>query len=207
MNREQCYDPAMESKFLRIWNTIDLEERILNGAALLGIIFIFCPWLSGEWLGGDPVSYTGTGFYTSFLGIIVLLMLSFVVLSTAIPLFGGPVILRRRYKETVRLLLSAQATILVLASLSVLTKITYEFTRMEIRFGIYFTFIGCLVTTLYTFLKWQEHRRNASHDLFHHPEDTGHAEENHVVESSLPTPPPPPAPPALEPEEHPIYRN
>lgn len=197
----------MESKFSRIWNSIDLEERILNGAALVGIAFVFAPWVSGEWLGGDPVSYAGTGFYTSFLGIVVFLLLSFVVLSTAVPLLGGPVILRRRNKETVRLLLSAQATILVLASLSVLTKITYEFTRMEIRFGIYFTFVGCLVTTLYCFLKWQEHRRNASQDLFHHPEDVVHEVDAHVTESSLPPPPPPPAPPALEPEEHPVYRN
>jgi len=183
---------------------VDLEERILNGAALIGIIFVFFPWMSGEWLGG-AVSYTGTGFYTSFLGIVILLLLSFIVLSTLVPLLGGPIILRRRNKESVRLILSAQATILVLACLSVLTKITNEFARMEIRFGIYFTFIGCLVTTLYCFLKWQEHRRHASHEYFHHPEDAGHV--NEVVESSMPTPPPPPPPPPLEPEEHPIHRN
>lgn len=194
----------MESKFSRIWDSIDLEEKILNAAAIVGMIFIFFPWISGEWLGGDAVSYSGVGFYTSFLGIIVLLMLGFVVLTTLSPLLGGPVILRRKHKETVRFVLSVQATVLVLASLSVLTKITYEFTRMEIRFGIYLTLIGCLVTTLYCFLRWQEQRRSGSQEVFHHPEDN--APEEQIVESSIPPPPPPPPPPPLEPEEHNIHR-
>ncbi len=194
----------MESRFSRILHGIDLEEKILNGAAVVGIISVFLPWISGEWLGGDSVSYSGTNFYTSFLGIIILLMLSFIIVITASPLFGGPVIIRRRYRDVVRLLLSAQATVLVLASLSVLTKITYEFTRMEIRFGIYFALIGCLVATLYSFLKWQEHLKEETQEVFHHPEDTGPVED--VVESSMPLPPPPPPPPPLEPEDHHIHR-
>lgn len=194
----------MESTFTRIWHTIDLEERILNASAIIAMVSIFFPWISGEWLGGDEVSYTGTSFYTSFLGVIIFLMLAFIVASTLSPMLGGPIILRRRHKDITRLLLSGQATILVLASLSVLTKITYEFTRMEIRFGIYLTLIGCLVATLYSFLKWQEHRRDEDQETFHHPEDTGPVED--VVESTIPTPPPPPAPPPLEPEEHPTYR-
>lgn len=193
----------MESRFSRILQNIDLEERILNAAAVVGLVSVFLPWISGEWLGGN-VRYAGTEFYTSFLGIIVLLLLAFIVLVTASPLLGGPVILRRRNRDAIRLLLASHATVLVLASLSVLTKITYEFTRMEIRFGIYFTLIGCLVTTLYSFLKWQEHLKDQTQETFHHPEDTGPAED--IVESSVPPPPPPPPPPPLEPEEHHIHR-
>lgn len=193
----------MESKFARIWHTVDLEERILNAGAIVAMVSIFFPWISGEWLGGD-VRYSGVGFYTSFLGVIIFCMLAFIVASTLSPMLGGPVILRRRHKDVARLLLSAQATILVLASLSVLTKITYEFTRMEIRFGIYLTLVGCLVATLYSFLKWQEHRKDDEQETFHHPEDTGPVED--VVESMVPPPPPPPPPPPLEPEEHNIHR-
>lgn len=189
---------------MRMWHGIDLEERILNAAAIVGMASIFFPWISGEWLGGDEVSYTGTSFYTSFLGVIVFLMLLVIVASTLSPMLGGPIILKRRYKDITRLLLSAQATILVLASLSVLTKITYEFTRMEIRFGIYLTLVGCLVATLYSFLRWQEHRKDEDQEVFHHPEDTGPVED--IVESGIPPPPPPPPPPPLEPEEHPMHR-
>lgn len=190
----------MVSAAKRLWTTLDLEERILNAAALLSLASIFFPWLSGEWLGGDTVTYTGWGFYTSFIGITVFVLLLGLLLITLVPLFGGPILLRKKYRDLVRLFLAVQSTVLLLAALSVLMKVTYEFSRIEIRFGIYLTLIGSIIVSIYTFLRWQEDRKNQTHEVFHHPEGTTVFEEKQ--ESMQPAPPPPPPPPPLEPEEY-----
>jgi hypothetical protein len=178
------------------------EEQFLNGGALLTIIGVFLPWMSGEWLGGDTVTYSGFSFYTSFLGIAIFLLQLFLVLVTLVPLSGGPVVIKKRHREVVRFYTASIAAILVLAALSVLMKVTFEFSRMEVRFGIYVTLIGSLVTLVYAFLRLQEQRKSQVQELFHHPEDQHQREE--AKETYL-APPPPPPPPAPAPEEHRLY--
>lgn len=194
--------PAMVTRVLRVISALDLEEQILNSGAMIAMVGVFLPWLGGEWLGGDEVIYSGLGFYTSFLGLVILLLHTFILLITAVPLTGGPILVRKRFRELVRLCAALQATILVLAALSVLTKMTFEFSRMEVRFGIYVCLIGSLVAALYAFLRMQEQRRTQVQELFHHPEDFAvpSAREGAAV-----PPPPPPPPPAPEPEEHRIF--
>lgn len=193
----------MVSKMKRIWSTIELEERILNGAALVSLISVFLPWLSGEWLGGDSVTYTGFGFYTSFIGIAVFILLLFILLITFLPLLGGPILVRRKHREGIRLYLALQVSVLLLASLSVLTKVTYEFSRIEIRFGIYLALIGSIIVSIYAFLRWQEERKSDVPGVFHHPEDPVAINER---PESFHTPPPPPPPPPLQPEEYHLHR-
>ncbi len=144
----------------------------------------------------DLVSRRDRGF-VSLLNFFLLLFI--LLLITLVPLFGGPILLRKRYREVIRLCLAGQSTILLLAALSVLMKVTYEFSRIEIRFGVYFALIGSIVVTIYCFLRWQEDRKAEIHDLFRHPEDNKVMSER--LESTLPSPPPPPPPPPLEPEE------
>ena len=192
----------MASPFFRKVAALELEEQILNAGALLGLFGVFFPWMGGEWLGGDTVDYGGFGFYTSFLGIAIFLLNVYLILITLIPLSGGPVLLRRQNKEIMRLCASALSSILILSALSVLTKVTFEFSRMEIRFGIYVSLIGSLVATLYAFLRYREQRRKEVHELFHHPEDPA-APSVRNESSSIPAPPPPPPPPS--PEEHRLH--
>lgn len=191
----------MISRIQRAIRSLDLEERILNGASIFALVSIFLPWISGELLGQDFVSYSGFEFFTSFIGILVFLLHATLLMISAVPLFGGPIVVRRRHKDFMRLCLSLQATILTVAALSVLTKVTYDYTRMEIRFGIYFTFIGSLVSSLYAAWKYQEFRKSEDHDVFRHPEDQSAPMEDRM-ESNKPLPPPPPPPPPLAPEEH-----
>jgi len=193
----------MNARIVRNLLKLELEEQILNAGVLVGLVGVFFPWLSGEWLGGDSITYSGFGFYTSFLGIAIFLILLFILLITVVPLAGGPVIIKKRYREFVRFAAALQATILILAALSVLTKVTFEFSRMEVRFGIYVCLIGNLVTLLYASLRLQEQRRSQVQELFHHPEAPGQVTT--AKESSVPPPPPPPPPPAPEPEEHRLY--
>lgn len=180
-------------------SSMDLEERILNGASLFAFISVFMPWLSGEWLGEDFVSYSGFRFFTAAIGI-TFFLLHLVQLSISLsPMFGGPQLVRGHRKDVVRLCLTVQATILSLAALSVLTSITYDYTRMEIRFGIYCAFIGSLVSAFYSFWKMQEHNKAGVPEIFHHPDTVEAAPEPHPVHHSHIPPPPPPPP--LEPEE------
>jgi hypothetical protein len=189
----------MESRLKRMWSALNLEERILNGAAIVCFISIFLPWLSGELPNDDKILYTGFDYYTSFIGITVFIFLVAILLLTLIPLFGGPIVFRKKHRENVRFFLSIQCTVLLLAALSVLVKVGYGYTRIEISYGIYMAIIGSIIMTIYTFLRWQEEKKSETHDLFHHPEDG--RPHSGKVESTIPTPPPPPPPPPLEPEE------
>lgn len=197
-----CFAP-MTSHFVRKLLALELEEKILNGGAVLCLIGVFLPWIGVEKLGGIYESNSGFGSYTSFIGIVVFGISLFILLVTFIPLTGGPILVRRRYRELVRLCLAAQATILVLAALSVLIKVTFEFSRMEIRFGIYVSLIGSLVALLYAFLRFQEQRRSDVQELFHHPEEQGKPVDK---EDFVEVPPPPPPPPPSPIEDHRTYR-
>jgi hypothetical protein len=189
--------------------SLDLEEKILNAGVLVALIGVFFPWVGGEWLGGESVTYQGFRFYTGFLGIAVFGLELFVLLITLIPLTGGPALVRKQNKNAVRLLATAESTILILASLSVLTKTTLEFARMELRFGIYISLIGSLVALLYSFLRYQDQKRKEVHELFHHPEDTLSTlptpPEQQSTQTAIPTSSVPPPPDALEPEEHRLH--
>lgn len=182
----------------RLMTALDLEERILTAATLFAMISVFLPWMSGEWLGDKEITFTGFGFYTSFIGNIIFVLLLALLILTVAPGIGHPIIARRSIRDLVRVAFASQATVLSLAALSVLVNITYDYTRMNIRFGVYCTFIGSLIAAFYAFWKWQEHRAGMSTEVFHHPDD--HIEPEERVE--MPLQPPPPPPPPLEPEEH-----
>lgn len=189
----------MRLKLKHALTGLDLEERILNGATAVSLVFLFFPWLSGQFLGGDPVSYSGLQFYVSYVGAAILLIQLVMLLITFLPMLGGPAIVKRPWRASVRLWLAAQSAVLTLASLSVLTRVTYEFRGLEIRFGVYFSLVCSLIATLYAFLLWQEEHRKEVQDLFHHPEDTAAPPPAPEIRTTLPPPPPPPP---LQPEEH-----
>jgi hypothetical protein len=168
---------------LRNLQSLELEERILNAGAVVAAVSVFLPWMSGEWLGGDTLTFSGFGFYTSFLGFTIFLLNAFLLALTLVPLAGGPILIKKRHRELIRLLLSAEASLLVLACLSVLTKVTFEFSRMEVRFGIYFCLVGNLVTLFEAFLRFLEQRKTSVQELFHHPEDVGPLDRKETLTS------------------------
>jgi hypothetical protein len=192
----------MWKKLQTALSSLDLEERILNGATIGAIVFLFFPWLSGQFLGGDPVSYSGLQFYVSYIGGAILLLHVVTLLVTFLPMVGGPAIVKRSWRSVARLWLTLQAAVLTMASLSVLTRVTYEFRGLSVRYGVYFSLVCGLVAALYAFLQWQEERRKEVHDLFHHPEDVTHTPVPQPELRTQPLPPPPPPPPPLQPEEH-----
>ena len=130
--------------------------------------------------------YSGLGFFTSFIGIAILMLHLFILLVTVVPLAGGPDIVSKLRRNALRLLACILASVLTIAVWSVLTKFTFEFSRVEIHFGLYVTMIGSFVATLYGFLLFQE-ERGSIHGLVH---DSG-AKEHSA-----------PPPPSEEPEEY-----
>ncbi len=197
---------AMSNRLHRILSTVDLEERILNIGALLAIIGVLLPWISGQWGGQDEQVFSGLGFFTSFIGIAVALLHLIAVAILAVPLLGGRRLVAQGRQHVVRFFLTLTASVLILAALSVLTKVTLEFPRMGLRFGVYVSLIGSLVSTLYAYLLYREQRRHEVRELFHHPEDHFlHVAPSTPVVAS-PSSPPPPPPPPLPAEEHPVIR-
>lgn len=207
---------TMIKHFVRNIMQLELEEKILNAGAFIALLGVCMPWLGGEWLGGEFVSFSGFAFYTSFMGIAAFVLHTVVLLITAVPAAGGSKIVKDQYKNMTRLGASVVAATLSMSSLSVLTKITFEFSRMEVRFGIYVTIIGGLVASLYSFLRVQDENKQYVHELFRHPEEPSFpsSEEDQVpYQPSTPAPPPPPTPTVEEhrmhPRKHPValHRN
>ncbi len=186
----------------RALSSLDLEERILHIGSFVAVVGVLFPWMSGEWLGGDQMTYSGLGFFTAPFGLLVLMLHLSLLGFTFLPLLGGPVLVRRPMLPVVRLLLGSQALILTLGTLAVLTNVTFEFSRMEVRFGIYLSLIGSLVTALYAFLEWQQQRKRNVQELFHHPEQQTPVERDvwKPVGNAVPPPPPP-----LAPEDHHLH--
>lgn len=192
----------MASSFIRSVQSLDLEERILNLGLLGAIIGIFLPWFSGEWLGDETRVFNGLGFYTSVLGIVILLLHLFCLALTASPLVGGPHILKRKHREAVRFAAAILACVLALSALSVLTNLTFDFSRMEVRFGMYITLVASIVVALESGLRFKEQRRHEGvEEAFHHPDDVT-ARRGADEPPSIPPPPPPPPPPPMAPEDH-----
>ena len=189
----------MQSRLKRLLTVLDLEERILAGAAFVALVSVFLPWMSGQWLSDESVSYSGVQFFTAYLGIVIALSNIVILFVTIAPALGGSPLLKRRQRETTRVSLAVLSSVLTLAALSVLINVTYDYTRMDIRFGIYATFAGCVVSAFYAFWKLQEFRKNEPQEHFRHPEESSLPEERREMFVSPPPPPPPPAP--LEPEE------
>lgn len=189
----------MAQSFKRILSGLDLEDRILSAASLFAFISVFFPWMSGQWLSDDAVSYSGVQFFTAYIGIAVALCALAVCAMTILPATGVQLPFKRRQREILRVTFALLATVLTLAALSVLINVTYDYTRMDIRFGIYGTFAGSIVSAFYAFWKLQEFRKSEPHELFHHPETPLSQEERRETFIS---PPPPPPPPPLEPEEY-----
>lgn len=197
---------AMTNRFSRLLSAVDLEERILNIGALLAIVGVLMPWISGQWGGQDEQVFSGLGFFTSFIGLAVVLLHLTAVAILAFPLLGGRQLVPQGRRHVARFFLTLTASVLILAALSVLTKVTLEFPRMGLRFGIYVSLIGSLISTLYAYLLYREQRRHEVRELFHHPEDHfRHVPPAAPATTSSATPPPPPPPP-LEAEEHPVIR-
>jgi hypothetical protein len=202
---------AVASMWLKKLAALELEEKILNGGLCLAIVGIFLPWIGGRPSLIDTTTrmYSGLGFHTGFIGLTVLALLLFTLLITVVPLTSGKTLVRRHLRPTVRLCTTALSTILTLAALSVLLKVTLESPGMEVRFGVYVSLVGCLIAALYGFLAYQEDHRRQTQGMFQYPPPEPKAPAPTPVQPARDRPDVPPGsnvPPPPPPEEHPVPR-
>lgn len=184
---------------------MELEEQILHAAVLVSALGVVLPWF-GEQQGSSSTLWTGFGFYTAYLGTAVFLLQMAIVALTLSPMLSGPILVRRRSRNYARLVMSVLGFVLLMATLSVLLRVTYESPSANIRFGIIVSIIGSGVGTLYSYLRYHQQMKSQVQELFHHPDEvsaiakrvTAKAAEEEAV---LP-PPPPPTPPPAEDHHH-----
>jgi MFS family permease len=195
----------MYEKFFRVLRALELEEKVLHIGVLLCLFGLLFPWV-GILLYGNAQQWNGFGYHTGFIGHSVFLIQLYLLAMTVSPLLTGRVLLRKQRKNVIRLLLSALCTAFILAAFSILLRLTSEVSGAEIRFGIYIALIGSSVTTLYSFLRYQEELQNQAQSIFHHPDEPSkNALKQDVLsspEEKLPPLPPPP-PQQSPPEDHP----
>lgn len=194
-------------QILRSLASMELEEQILHLGVFVALGGVFLPWIGGEWLGGDSITHSGLGYYTGYMGITIAALHTFVLLIALVPLSGGPQLVSKTKKDSYRFFVCLQATILTLASLSVLTKTTLDFARLEIRFGVYVSLIGSLVASLYAYLRYKEQQKREVQSIFHYPTETTEQTADvsqEPMQSNAPSIRPPKQP---EPEEHKLYAS
>lgn len=186
------------NRIVRMIRALELEEKVLHTGIVVSMIGLFFPWIGGQWFG-TAEQWNGFGFHTGYIGHFVFLMLLYSFSITASPLLGGPVVLRKSRRNSVRLLLGIVSTSLLVSAFTILFRLTSEVSGAQVRFGIYIAILGSAIAMLYSFLQYQEEQRQNSQSIFHHPDAlpvvTQRAEEK---KSEKPIPPPPPAPPPVE---------
>jgi hypothetical protein len=175
------FDSMSPSAFLRTLRQLEIEEKILNLAALVAVLGVSMPWFGGEWFG-EPTVWTGFQFYTSFAGLLVFLSHVFILSLTVLPMMGHHII-RPSLRDAVRMIVALSCVLTLIIVWSVLTNIAFDRAQMEIRFGIYLSLVGSIVVSLYAFLRLQQQRKKQVKEFFHQ----GSRESV--------TPPPPPAVP------------
>jgi hypothetical protein len=185
-------------RMLRLIRALELEEKVLHTGVLLCIIGLFFPWLGGQWFGVSE-QWNGFGFHTGYIGHAVLILQLYIFSITASPLLSGPVLVRRSQRHSVRLLVGLISTALLIASFTILFRLTSEVSGAQVRFGVYVSIIGSVLATLYAFLQYQEEAKQNSQSIFRHP-DALPVVQQRSEEKRLekPAAPPPPSPPPMD---------
>lgn len=199
----------MYEKFLRVFRAMELEEKVLHIGVLLCLFGLLLPWV-GVQLYGNIQQWGGFGYHTGYIGQVVFLIQCFLLAMTISPLVNGPILVRKQNRNHVRLLLSGLCTCLILAAFSILLRLTFEVSGAEVRFGVYIALVGSAVTTLYSFLRYQEELQNQAQALFHHPDESAKAQPKGKEEAPADDqklPPPPPPPPQSPAEDHHLYKS
>ncbi len=196
----------MFDKFSRILKGMELEEKVLHTGVLLCLLGLFVPWAGGVW-AGETQQWNGFGFYTGFIGHLIVLAELFIVAMTLSPLLDGPVIVRKAARNFVRFLLCVIISILLIGCFTILLRLTSQISGLEVRFGIYLSILGSLLATLYAFLKYDEQCKNEVLQLFYHPDEPQRAKKVDLDLHDEDRPPPPPPPSPMPAEDHSLFKQ
>lgn len=173
-------------------NQLPIEEKIINSAYSIAIISVFLPWLAGNSVSGEVITYNGFSFHAGIMGLVSFLLALFCLAIKITPLLFGKQLIRFDRQEYVRFHTTAAMLIIILCALSVYASISWEIERLDIHFGLYLNLASSIVACVYTFLLW---RSAELHPIEHRTEEVMNDQEQPPV---IKTAVPPPAPAALD---------
>ena len=150
------------------------EEKVIGFGAILVVIGSFMPWYSSSFLAQKETvietAFSGDlgviGFTIFLIAILEILYAAGDNLGIKLPDFGI-------LKEKAVLFLSAQNAFLILITIAVYTKRSFDFTNAGLRFGIYMALIGACLSTLSAFAEIQKRDRAAAKAFFEYPDQEG----------------------------------
>ena len=161
------------------------EEKIAGIGVILVLISVFLPWYSVVFSFNEQ-GITESGF-TGDLGVVgfvifllTLMGLAFLIgehLHFKLPNLGFK-------KDNIILFLLGQSAFLLLLTIAIYTKRSFEYTNAELRFGLYLALIGAFIGTFASFSQIQKKQKKDVEAFFSHPkeaeEETEKIEDNSI---------------------------
>ncbi len=164
----------LKHMFLRL----STEEKVLGIGCLTVLIGTFLPWYSVIFSYEDKnILESGFSGHLGVIGFVIflltLLSISFLVadhLSIKLPKFGLK-------KEWIIMFLTGESAFLILLMVAVNVKRSLEYTNAELRFGLYVSLIGSLISAFAAFSQIQKNQKKDVKTFF------GQTEEEAVIQT------------------------
>lgn len=151
---------------------LSAEEKVAGIGALMVLAGAFLPWFSITFSSAEKgATVSGFAGDLGVIGFIVFLItamaLSFIMaehLYIRLPHFGFK-------KEQIILFLMGESAFLLLLTVAIYTKRSFEYTNAEIRFGLYTALIGAFIGTMAIFSAVQKYQKKEINAFFSHEEE------------------------------------
>lgn len=157
------------------------EEKVISVACVVVLASAFMPWFSISLINGKSSSLTAFDGSMGIIGFVVFLFtaltLGFVLanhLKIKLPSFGYK-------KEQISLFFLGESAFLLLLTIAMYTKESFEYSNAEIRFGLYGALAGAILGTFAAFAQIQKRQKKNVESFFNHEE----AEVESVQEINL----------------------
>ena len=164
------------------------EEKLAGIGAIIVLISCFLPWFSITFSSTEKsTAVSGFAGDLGVIGFVVFLLTTMAItfliaehLNLRIPGFGFK-------KEQIVLFLMGESAFLLLLTIAVYTKRSFEYTNAELRFGLYAALIGAFAGTFAAFAQTQKSQKKETEAFFEHPEEVM-AETDEIVDTTTEEP-------------------
>ena len=148
------------------------EDKLAGVGAIIVLISCFLPWFSIVFSSAEKsTAVSGFAGDLGVIGFVVFLLTAMAItfltaehLNLRIPSFGFK-------KEQIVLFLIGESAFLLLLTIAVYTKRSFEYTNAELRFGLYAALIGAFVGAFSAFAQTQKNQKKETEAFFEHPEE------------------------------------
>lgn len=160
------------NRFKHAFLRLSAEEKVIGLGGLLVLIGSFLPWYAIEF-NYDKKQVIENGF-SGDMGVVGFVV--FIVTLLALFLMIGEYLqLRLPYlgykKEQLLLFLMGENAFLLLLTIAIYTKRSFDFTNADLRFGLYMALIGATFATFAAFALVQKLKKRAVQEFFDHEEE------------------------------------